>query len=146
VVLNLIVMKQTADRAFFDSNILIYCYTNTEPEKKQNAFKVIDNSAQLFISIQVLHEFCNVAHKKFDPREVDLETALSEIESMVSIHMNSINTIRKANDIKNKYGFSFYDSLIIAAALECNCNILYSEDMHHGQMIENSLKIVNPFK
>ena len=118
-------MKQTADRAFLDSNILIYCYTNTEMEKKQKAFHIIDNCAQLFVSIQVLHEFCNVAHKKFDPQEVDLETALSEIESMVSIHMNSINTVRKANEVKNKYGFSFFDSLIIAAALEFNCNILY---------------------
>jgi predicted nucleic acid-binding protein len=50
-----------------------------------------------------------------------------------------------ACQIAEKYHFSFYDSLIIAASLECDCNILYSEDMHHGQIIENKLKIVNPF-
>jgi predicted nucleic acid-binding protein len=139
-------MKQTADNVFLDSNILIYCYTNTEPEKQQKAFQVIDNNAQIFVSTQVLQEFCNVAHKKFSPKDVDLETALSEIESIVSIHDNNIDTVRKANAIKNKYGYSFYDSLIISSALESGCNTLYSEDMQHGQTIEKKLKIVNPFK
>jgi len=143
--LNLTVMKQTADNVFLDSNILIYCYTTTEPDKQQKAFQVIDNNPQLFVSTQVLQEFCNVAYKKFSPQGVDLEAALSEIESMVSIHDNNIDTVRKANAIKNKYGYSFYDSLIISAALECGCNTLYSEDMQHSQTIENRLKIVNPF-
>jgi predicted nucleic acid-binding protein len=138
-------MKQTADNVFLDSNILIYCYTNTELDKQQKAFQVIDNNPQLFVSTQVLQEFCNVAHKKFSPQDVDLETALSEIESMVSIHNNTIDTVRKANALKNKYGYSFYDSLIISSAIECGCNNLYSEDMQHGQTIENKLKIVNPF-
>ena len=47
--------------------------------------------------------------------------------------------------IRSKYKYSYYDSLIIATALESKCKILYSEDMHHGQIIENSLKIINPF-
>lgn len=143
--LNLTVMKQTADSVFLDSNILIYCYTNTEKGKQQKAFQVIDNSPHLFVSTQVLQGFCNVAHKKFSPQDIDLEIALSEIESMVCIHGNSIDTVRKANTVKNKYNYSFYDSLIIAAALDCDCNILYSEDMQDGQVIENRLKIVNPF-
>lgn len=144
--LNLTVMKQTADNSFLDSYVLIYCYTSTEPNKQQKAFQVIDNNPRLFVSTQVLQEFCNVAHKKFSPEDVDLDTALSEIESIVTIHDNNIDTIRKANAIKNKYGYAFYDSLIISAALECGCNTLYSEDMQHGQTIENKLKIVNPFK
>jgi len=93
-------MKQTADKVFIDSNILIYCYTNTEKEKQQRAFQVIDNSPQLFVSTQVLQEFCNVAHKKFAPQDVDLGKALSEIESMVCIHDNSIDTVRKAYTVK----------------------------------------------
>jgi predicted nucleic acid-binding protein len=138
-------MKQTAGNVFLDSNVLIYCYTITEPNKQQKAFQVIDINPQLFVSTQVLQEFCNVVHKKFSPQIVDLETALSEIESLVSIHDNTIDTVRKANGLKNKYGYSFYDSLIISAALECGCNTLYSEDMQHGQTIEDKLKIVNPF-
>jgi predicted nucleic acid-binding protein len=95
-------MKQIADNVFLDSNILIYCYTTTEPDKQQKVFQVIDNNPHLFVSTQVIHEFCNVAHKKFATQDVDLETALSEIESMVSIHDNNIDTVRKANSIKKQ--------------------------------------------
>ena len=139
-------MKLTADNVFLDSNILIYCYTSTEPVKQQKAFHIIDTNPKLFISTQVLQEFCNVSHKKFSPQDVDLEKALSEIQSMIFIHGNTIDTVREANTLKYKYGYSFYDSLIIAAALECGCNTLYSEDMQHGQCIKNKLKIINPFK
>jgi predicted nucleic acid-binding protein len=66
--LNLTVMKQTTDNVFLDSNVLVYCYTNTEPEKQQKTFQVIDNSLQLFVSTQVLQEFCNVDIKSFRTR------------------------------------------------------------------------------
>jgi predicted nucleic acid-binding protein len=48
--------------------------------------------------------------------------------------------------VMERYRFSFYDSLIIATALEASCTTLYSEDMQHGQLIENKLLIINPFK
>jgi predicted nucleic acid-binding protein len=138
-------MKQIPDKAFFDSNLIVYCYADTEQEKQIIAFNTIDNCKNIFVSTQVIQEFCNVIHKKFSATEIDIEQAISEIEILFSIHENSVKTIRKANEIKIKYKFSFYDSLIIAAALECECNILYSEDMHHEQIIEGSLKIINPF-
>lgn len=139
-------MKQTAGSTFLDSNILVYCYTGTEPQKQQMAFQVIDDSPLLVISTQVLQEFCNVAYKKFSPKEIDLEQALLEIQSLAVVHVNTVDTINKANMLKGKYGYSFYDSLVIAAALEAGCSILYSEDLQDAQVIENSLKIVNPFK
>lgn len=111
-------MKQTADKVFIDSNILIYCYASAEPEKQQIAFRVIDDHTKLYISTQVIQEFCNIVYKKFSQKEIDLGVALSEIESIVSIHNNTIETVKKANAIKSKYGYSFYDSLIIATALE----------------------------
>jgi predicted nucleic acid-binding protein len=62
-----------------------------------------------------------------------------------TIKSNTQSTIFLACDIAKRYGYSYYDSLIIASTLECNCSVLYSEDMQHGQIIENSLKIINPF-
>jgi len=59
--------------------------------------------------------------------------------------VNTVDTIKKANTIKYKYGYSFYDSLFIASALEAGCTILYSEDLQDGQVIEKTLTIVNPF-
>jgi predicted nucleic acid-binding protein len=62
------------------------------------------------------------------------------------LYTNSESTIIGACNLADQYGFSFYDSLIIAAALECDCNMLYSEDLHDGQLIEGKLTIKNPFK
>ncbi len=56
------------------------------------------------------------------------------------------STIKKALRVKKDSNYSYWDSLVIASALENNCSILYTEDMQHGQTIENSLKITNPFK
>jgi predicted nucleic acid-binding protein len=53
--------------------------------------------------------------------------------------------IKTAITIKQRYRYSYWDSLIIASALEANCSILYTEDMHNGQIIEKRLKILNPF-
>jgi predicted nucleic acid-binding protein len=69
-----------------------------------------------------------------------------EIEEEFELHTVNTGTIKKAIEIKIKYKFSFWDSLIVASALENRCNILYTEDLQHGQVIETTLKIVNPFK
>ena len=67
------------------------------------------------------------------------------MEQNNELYTNTANTIHLACQIAQRYHFSFYDSLIIAAALEANCSILYSEDMHHEQVIEKRLTIRNPF-
>lgn len=68
-----------------------------------------------------------------------------EIDSCIDIVSFSSDTQIKAINIKDKYKFQYYDSLIIATALENGCNTLYTEDMQHNQIIENQLKIINPF-
>ncbi|WP_428995649.1 PIN domain-containing protein [Lamprobacter modestohalophilus] len=59
--------------------------------------------------------------------------------------MLSLETIRRAHAIKNRYGFSLWDALIVASALEAGCALLYTEDLQHGQWIEQTLRIENPF-
>ena len=61
------------------------------------------------------------------------------------VHTNSFTTIQRACKIAERYSFSFYDSLIVAAALESGCLILFSEDLQHGQVIEKVLTVKNPF-
>jgi predicted nucleic acid-binding protein len=68
------------------------------------------------------------------------------LEEEFALHPVNTSTIKKAIDIKSKYKFSFWDSLIVASALENKCGILYTEDLQHGQVIETNLKVVNPFK
>jgi predicted nucleic acid-binding protein len=62
-----------------------------------------------------------------------------------SIQPVVLSTLKLAQNLVSRYDFQIFDGIIIAAALEANCNIFYSEDMQHGQIIENTLKIVNPF-
>jgi len=65
-----------------------------------------------------------------------------ECSSLQPIHLTTLNV---ALDIAERYSFSHYDSLIIAAALQADCTTLYSEDMQHGQVIEGRISIINPF-
>ena len=132
------------DKTFLDTNILIYGYSVTEPEK-QRISERITKTGTTFISTQVIQEFSNVLSKKFKLSWDEIEKAINEVASNYSIIINSPDTITKACNIACKYMFSFYDSLIIPSALEADCNILYTEDLQHNQLIENKLRIINPF-
>jgi len=132
------------DKVFLDSNILIYSYSFTESDKQQTARKlIIENNS--FISTQVLQELVNTLTRKFKFNYDDALRALEESCINNYVLTNSEKTITSACKIADRYGFSFYDSLIISSALESDCSILYSEDLNNGQVIERKLKIVNPF-
>lgn len=133
------------DNCFVDTNIIVYCYTNDEPVKQQKALTV-SSGTETFVSTQVLTELSNTLKKKFKLDWAEIELVISEIGTGFNVYVNKPTTIERACQIANVYHYSFYDSLIITAALACNCSILYSEDMQNGQVIENSLTIVNPFK
>jgi predicted nucleic acid-binding protein len=74
-----------------------------------------------------------------------ISKVLSELQLNFDVRINKTETIRNALEIHFKYQYSYYDSLIISSALENECSILYSEDLHHNQKIENTLTIINPF-
>lgn len=130
---------------FIDTNVLVYCYTDDEPEKQHKALDIA-NSPDTYISTQVLTELSNTFKKKFNLSWKEIESVLSEISSGFSVYINKPATIERACRIASKYQYSFYDSLIIAAALSSDCRTLYSEDLQDGQKIEKKLTIVNPFK
>lgn len=138
-------MKPTSDKIFLDSNIIVYAHSDVEPDKQKIAQTIISEKLTV-ISTQVLKEIANILVKKFKHSWHDVSKVLAEAVSNNIVHTNTSQTILEACNIAEKYNFSFYDSLIIAAALESGCNILYSEDMQHDQVIENMLTIVNPFK
>jgi predicted nucleic acid-binding protein len=145
VVLNLIELKQMSDKFFIDTNILVYFYTKTELTKLNVLEKLLDK-ADLVVSTQVLNELSNVLFKKFNLSTDEITILLQEISRWCVVHTVNITTIIHALSIIKKYKFSYFDGLMIAAALECNCKIMYSEDMHHNCLVEDSLRIVNPFK
>lgn len=91
-----------------------------------------------------MQETTNTLYKKFQFAWPDIRTVLNEAATNNSLHINSASTIDDACRIAERYGFSFYDSLIIAAALESGCTRLISEDLQNGQVIDNVLTIENP--
>jgi predicted nucleic acid-binding protein len=133
-------------KAFFDTNVLIYLYSSDEPEKRQLALQQIDAIENRWISTQVLSEISNTLSKKFKLDYSDIAKVLSEIQASFQIITVKPNTIGQALKLAQTYHYSYYDSLIIAAALEQSCPFLYSEDMQHRQLIDQRLTILNPFK
>jgi predicted nucleic acid-binding protein len=133
-----------SDRVFIDTNILVYSYSNSEPLKQAVARKLItDNNS--YISTQVLQELVNTVTRKFKFTFQDAANALSECCQNNILYTNTQNTIQQACKVAQLHNYTFYDSLIIAAALDCNCSVLYSEDLSHKQIILGKVSIINPF-
>jgi predicted nucleic acid-binding protein len=112
--------------------------------KREQAFVAI-NAFDRVVSTQVLNEFCSVALKKLHHPAQTVKTAVREICETCYLAVIDGTTIMKGLDIHEKYGFSYYDSLIITSALEQKCHYLLSEDMNDGQVIEGQMTIKNIF-
>ena len=127
---------------FLDTNVFLYAYSD-DLNKKKRSLELLN--LLCMISTQVLSEISNVCFKKLNFSEAKVSTIIKKaIDSCDTFIVNEA-TIQQAIFIKNRYEYSYYDSLILASALESDCSILYSEDMQHEQVIEKSLKIINPF-
>lgn len=137
------------DNVFIDTNIFIYLTLKDEShnDKRLKAIKLMDSllSKNIVISTQVLNEYYNVLLKKNINDDIIQEKLLIIIDKTI-IQSIDIDTIKLCWDIRKKYKYSYFDSLIIAAALQNNCSILYTEDLHHEQLIENKMRIINPLK
>jgi predicted nucleic acid-binding protein len=133
---------------FLDSNVVVYAFNRTDPRKHQIARRLIEETPpnELAISFQVVGETLNVLTQKFTPRmpHEEAQTVLTTTLQLFWRVDPSPDLYSAALNLKDRYEYTFYDSLIIAAALEANCERLLSEDLQHGQRIDG-LTIVNPF-
>jgi predicted nucleic acid-binding protein len=103
------------------------------------------DGTRVWVSTQVLSEMANVLHRKFGVAYPDIAVALQEIRAACAVHQVTAETIALALSLAERYRYAYYDSLILAAALECGCNELASEDMQNGFVIDSRLTIRNPF-
>ena len=135
---------------FIDTNVFIYLFDETNDRKRTIADRIVKTALETRtarISHQVVQETLNVVTRKL-PSPMTAENAqrfLVQVLAPLWQIMPNIALYRRGLDVQARYGFSFYDSLIIAEALESGCTRLYSEDLQHGQQIEG-LTIENPFK
>jgi predicted nucleic acid-binding protein len=137
-----------SDKYFLDTNIFIYSFDSQNSSKRTISEELIKNalSGKGHISIQVVQEFLNVSTKKSgNPMNSDeAKYYISKVLFPICKIFPTEQLYYFVLEIKEKFKFSFYDSLIIAAAIEANCKTLYSEDLQHNQKIYD-LAIVNPF-
>jgi predicted nucleic acid-binding protein len=135
-------------RFFLDTNIVVYAFDKTQPKKGEIAVGLLRRASvgEGAISYQVVQEFFSVAFRRFStPMTIsEAEGALeSLLTPLIKVH-SSPALFADALRLYGRYSLAWYDSLIVAAALEARCRILYSEDLQAGLRIDN-LRIVNPF-
>ncbi len=134
---------------FIDSNIFVYLFDETDEHKRGAAASIVESGLQTnsaSISFQVVQETLNVLTRKL-ATPMTVEGAKRFLENiLVPLWRVSPSSALyyQALDVQARYRYGFYDSLIVAAALDAGCDRLYSEDMQSGQRIEG-LKIENPF-
>ena len=135
--------------SFIDSNVIICLFEDVDLEKRDSAATLIDQllaARRACISFQVVQEVLNAVTRKIEhPAALDeSERLLNSVLAPLWTVMPSRALYERAFHVHARYRYSFYDSLIIAAALEAGCTRLLTEDMQDGQRIE-TLTIVNPF-
>lgn len=128
---------------FLDTNILVYAISRDDARAPQ-AISLLDQGGT--ISVQVLNEFTNLARQKLRRSWPEIMDALAALRILFPDPKPiGLATHEAALEIKQRDGFAFYDSLIVASALEAGCSVLLSEDMQHERLIKGRLTIRNPF-
>jgi predicted nucleic acid-binding protein len=131
------------DRPFIDSNVVLYLLDLNGSNKKEIASSLILDLP--FISPQVVFECLNVCLRKLKMDRTSSTRFLNELIASTFMQDETEQVVNSALRIFNRYFLQPFDSKIIASALEADCNILYSEDMQHGLVIDDRLTIINPF-
>ncbi len=128
-------------RIFLDTNVLLYTLDGTKRGARARQ-ALLDGYA---ISVQVLNEFASVARRKQLLQENELWEVESRFRELLVIAPLTVALHGAALHLSARYAFHLYDSLIVAAAQETGCDVLYTEALQHNQRIEG-LRVVNPFR
>ena len=133
-------------RSFFDTNVLIYADDKAAPAKQRRALELIAEHRRArsgVVSMQVLQEYFVAITRKL---KVDPAVARRKIELLAEFDVAAIEVadVLAAIDLHRLHGFSFWDALIVRAAKQTGCRVLFSEDLQNLREIDG-IKIINPF-
>ena len=135
-----------SDKILLDTNLWIYLYSKDPINKYERVNALfLSHIESLIISTQVLGELYNVLLKKKFQTQVQAQEIVSQLIDGFDISEITAKQVVEAIRVNARYRYSYWDSLLIATALLSSCSILYSEDMQHDHLIEDRLRIVNPF-
>ncbi len=145
-----LMLPKAGEVFFLDTNIFVYALLASEPLKKQRALQLMESALASHLgctSYQVIQEFANVATRKFAQR-----CTADECKQFIDAAMQPLNRVgsspellHSALDLQLATRYSFYDSLVLAAALQAGADVLCTEDLQHNQLVGGTLRVVNPF-
>ena len=128
---------------FFDSNVLLYL-ASSDRRRADRAEQIVDEGGT--ISVQVLNEIANVARRKTSLSWPETHAFLSMIRGLLAVEPLTVATHDAGLALAERYELSIYDGMIAAAAIQAECDTLWSEDMQDGMLLDGRLRIVNPFR
>ncbi len=129
-------------RRFFDTNVLLYLLSADAAKADRVEEALVAGGT---ISVQVLNEFTSVALRKLGMKVSQVREVLEPITEICEVMPLTTQIHQRGLQVAERYRFSFYDALIVAAALESGSTTLYSEDLQDGQVIDRVLAVKNPF-
>jgi len=129
--------------AFFDSNVILYLASD-DTAKADRAEEVLVGGG--VVSVQVLNEFVSVSTRKYRRPWPAIEESLSIVRTLCRVEPLTLAVHEAAVVLTRDHTFSFYDALIVASARIAGCDILFTEDMQHGRVVDDALTIFNPFR
>lgn len=129
---------------FLDTNVLVYAFSAQDAAKREAA-RALAEANGAWVSTQVLSELGNVLTRRFDVPVQEARDRVASIAASCEVMVVSPSIVLDAFRVMERWGYGFFDSQIIASALSCGASLLYSEDLHHGQTVDQ-LEIRSPFR
>jgi len=129
--------------SFLDTNVVMYV-ASADAAKAARAEQLIGDGG--LISVQVLNEAANVARRKMGLSWAETTSFLGAVRGLLTVRPLTVEVHDAGLALAERYGLSIYDAMIVAAALDAECDTLWSEDMQDGLEVDGRLRIVNPFR
>jgi len=128
---------------FFDTNVLV-CIASGDTAKADRAEAILSDGGM--ISVQVLNELTNVTRRKMRMTWAETHAFLSLVRRLLAVQPITIEMHETGLSLAERYKLSTYDAMIVASALQAGCDTLWSEDLQHGMVLGQGLRVVNPFR
>jgi predicted nucleic acid-binding protein len=135
-------MRMSDVDVFFDTSVLLYLLSG-DSNKADRVEQLLAERG--VISVQVMNEFAAVALRKLRMTLGDIREILDTVRAVCGVEPVTLATHDRGLAIKERYGFSLYDSMLVSSALIVGSKVLYSEDLQDGQIIDGQLRVANPF-
>ena len=123
------------DRAFFDTNMLVYLYSNDDERKKMACRDALKRYSPT-VSTQVINELCNTFTKKLKLPASDVDRVVNRVTSFFHVEIVDLHVISHALNLHGKFSYSYFDCLMLSSAMLSGCRYIISEDMQDGHNVD----------